>query len=1021
MVSGSMGDVTFRVCGGRQVMSSRVRRTTNPRTLPQMLQRVRFPNLVATYRAFRGGMKDCFERTGVAERRQPIPAYNRFIGANLQSLPVYLTREEAEAGGCVVAPYLVAEGSLPAIGARLSGGNVCTDVALGGLELSGATTVGGFAEAVVAGNPLFEYGDRIVFFKVLQLPAGADAPACIRVSREEVVLDAADGSLLWEGRSADGFRTVGGALGCVGGEGWGACAYVHIREGSEGRLVSSQRLVVSSPLTEAYTSSRARNRALSSYGCKLVPLEPGGGEGVAEGRAASFSEAGAGEKDSGAVFCVSLPPKPINDKDMNKTLMAAGLAVVLGACDASKKADGAGDAVANPFFAEYATPFGVPPFEQIKVEHYKPAFLKGMEQQVAEVAAIVDNPDEATFENTIAALDRSGELLTKVSYAFGGQASVNTNDEIQALEQELSPLLSRHSDDISLNPKLFARVKSVYENQSRLNLDKEQKKLLEETYKGFVRGGANLDEDKQAELRKLNEQISMLELTFGQNSLKETNAFRLVIDRKEDLSGLPETSVAAAAATAREAGMEGKWVFTLHNPSVMPFLQYADNRALREQIYKAYISRGNNNNANDNKEVIAKLVAARLAKAKLLGYEDYAAYVLEENMAKNEKNVYDLLDKIWTPALAKAKEELADINAAIKKEGGAFEAEAWDWRYYFEKAKKAKFDLDENEIRPYLELNQVREGAFFVANKLYGITFTSLQSMPLPDPDAQVFECKDQDGTTLGVLYMDFFTRPGKGGGAWCGGYRDQAYRDGKRVVPIVTTVFNFSKPAEGQPALLSADEAETVFHEFGHALNALFADVHYQGVSGVPRDFVELPSQVMEHWVFEPEVLKVYAKHHETGEVIPQPLVDKIIKSGKYGQGFATAEYVAASLLDMDYHVLKEIPAGFDVESFEAKAMEGRGLIRQIPPRYRSTYFGHTMEGGYTAGYYSYIWAEVLDCDAFEAFKETGNIFNPEVAAKFRTYVLSPGGIDEGMVMYRNFRGQDPSIDPLLENRGLR
>ena len=706
---------------------------------------------------------------------------------------------------------------------------------------------------------------------------------------------------------------------------------------------------------------------------------------------------------------------------MNKTLMAAGLAVVLGACNSSKKSDGVDTSAVNPFFTEYTTPFGVPPFEQIKVEHYKPAFLKGMEEQTAEVEAIVNNPDKATFENTIVALDRSGELLMKVAYAFSGQASVNTNDEIQALEQELSPLLSKHSDDISLNPKLFARVKSVYENQAKLNLDKEQKKLLEETYKGFVRGGANLDADEQAELRKLNEQISMLELTFGQNSLKETNAFQLVVDKKEDLSGLPETLIAAAATTAKEAGLDGKWVFTLHNPSVMPFLQYADNRALREKIYKAYVCRGNNNNANDNKDVIKKLVVARLEKAKLLGYEDFAAYVLEENMAKNEKNVYDLLNKIWIPALVKAKEELADINAEIKKEGGNFEAEAWDWRYYFEKAKKAKYNLDENEMRPYFELGHVREGIFYVANKLYGITFTEIKDIPKPDPDALAFECKDKDGTHLGVLYMDFFTRPGKGGGAWCGGYRSQTYKDGKRVAPVVTTVFNFSKPAEGQPALLTADETETVFHEFGHALHGLFCDVHYYGVSDVPRDFVELPSQVDEHWAVEPEVLKVYAKHYQTGEVIPQALVDKMIKSGKYGQGFATTEYLAASYLDMDYHVLKEIPADLDIEKFEAKVLGDRGLIRQIPSRYRSTYFGHTMEGGYTAGYYSYIWAEVLDCDAFQAYKETGDIFNPEVASKFRKYVLTPGGIDDAMDMYVNFRGKQPSIDPLLENRGLK
>ena len=700
--------------------------------------------------------------------------------------------------------------------------------------------------------------------------------------------------------------------------------------------------------------------------------------------------------------------------------MAAGLAVVLGACNSSKKSDVA-DAAPNPFFTEYTTPFGVPPFDKIEVAHYKPAFEKGMEEQKKEIDAIVNNPEEPTFENTIVAFDRSGELLTKVMYAFSGQSSVNTTDEIQALEQELYPVLSAHSDDISLNPALFTRVKAVYDKQASMNLNKEQKKLLEETYKGFVRGGANLDADKQARLRELNEKISVLELTFGQNVLKETNAFKLVVDNKEDLAGLPESLIAAAAETAAADSMEGKWIFTLHNPSVMPFLQYADNRALREKIFKAYINRGNNSNGNDNKNVVKELVAARLDKAKLLGYEDFAAFVLDENMAKNEKNVYNLLDQIWTPALKRAKEELADINAEIKKEGGNFEAEGWDWRYYADKARQAKFNMDENEVRPYLELNHVREGAFYVANKLYGITFTEIKDIPKPDPDAFAFECKDKDGSSLGVLYMDFYTRPGKGGGAWCGGYRDQSYKDGKKVLPVVTTVFNFSKPAAGQPALLSADEAETVFHEFGHALHGLFADVHYTGVAGVPRDFVELPSQVMEHWVFEPEVLKVYAKHYQTGEVIPQELVDKIVKSSKYGQGFATVEYLAASLLDMDYHTLKEQQSGMDIEAFEADAMNKRGLIRQIPPRYRTTYFGHTMEGGYTAGYYSYIWAEVLDADAFEAYKETGDIFNPEVASKFRKYVLTPGGIDDAMDMYKNFRGKEPGIEPLLKNRGLK
>lgn len=705
---------------------------------------------------------------------------------------------------------------------------------------------------------------------------------------------------------------------------------------------------------------------------------------------------------------------------MNKTFMAAGLAIVLGACSSQQKSDVAAT-TPNPFFTEYTTPYGVPPFDQIEVAHYKPALLKGMEEQTKEVKAIVSNPEEPTFENTIVALDQCGQLLQKTMYAFSGQSSVNTNDEIQELEREIYPMLSKHSDDISLNPALFARVKAVYENQAKFNLDKEQKKLLEETYKGFVRGGANLSEADQAKLRELNSEISMLQLTFGQNVLKETNAFQLVIDNEADLAGLPEDVKVKAAETAKEMGKEGKWIFTLHNPSVMPFLQYADNRKLRKQIFEAYINRGNNNNENDNKEVVKKLVTARLEKAKLMGYKDYAAYVLEVNMAKDEKNVYDLLNQVWTPALAKAKEELADINAEIKKEGGDFEAAGWDWRYYFEKAKKAKFNVDENEMRPYFELGHVREGIFYVANKLYGITFNELKDIPKPDPDAFAFECKDKDGTLLGVLYMDFFTRPGKGGGAWCGGYRSQTYENGKRVVPIVTMVFNFSKPAEGQPALLTADETETVFHEFGHALHSLFGDVHYYGVSDVPRDFVELPSQVDEHWAFEPEVLKVYAKHYQTGEVIPQALVEKMTNAGKYGQGFATTEYVAASLLDMDYHVLKEIPKDFDIEKFEAQKMSDRGLISQIPPRYRTTYFGHTMEGGYTAGYYSYMWAEVLDCDAFQAYVETGDIFNQTVAQKFRQYVLTPGGIDDAMDMYVNFRGKKPSIEPLLKNRGLK
>lgn len=703
---------------------------------------------------------------------------------------------------------------------------------------------------------------------------------------------------------------------------------------------------------------------------------------------------------------------------MRKTLVIAGMALSLMACSGNKEKSA--DAV-NPFFTEYATPFGVPPFDEIKLEHYKPAFLKGMEEQAKEIDVIVNARSMPDFENTIVALDQSGQLLRRVSAVFYGLNSANTSDEMQALSKELSPLLSKHSDDISLNPRLFERVKQVYDNKEKFNLDKEQTKLLEETYQDFVRGGANLDSAKQAKLRQLNSEIAMLQLTFGQNMLKETNAFQLVIDKKEDLAGLPESLIANAAAAAKAAGMEGKWLFTLHNPSVMPFLQYADNRALREKIFKGYINRGNNNNDADNKEVVKTLLQKRLEKAQLMGYEDYASFVLEDRMAKTSANVYNLLDEVWAPALKQAKAELADIQNEIKKEGNSFEAEGWDWRYYFEKAKKAKFNLDENQIRPYLPLDQVREGAFYVANKLYGITFTQLKDMPLPHPDALCFECKDKDGTHLGVLYMDFFPRASKRGGAWCGSYRSQTYADGKRQGPVVTIVCNFTQPAAGEPALLSADEAATLFHEFGHGLHNLFKDVHYYGVSGVPRDFVELPSQIMEHWVFEPEVLKVYAKHYKTGEVIPAELIEKLDKSGKYGQGFATTEYLAASLLDMDYHVLKEIPADFDVMAFEQQTLGKRGLLKQIPSRYRTTYFNHTMGGGYTAGYYSYIWAEVLDADAFQEFKETGDIFNQDLAQKFRTYILTPGGIDDAMDMYKNFRGKEPGTDALLKNRGLK
>ena len=675
----------------------------------------------------------------------------------------------------------------------------------------------------------------------------------------------------------------------------------------------------------------------------------------------------------------------------------------------------------NPFFAEYATPFGVPPFDKINLEHYKPALLKGMEEHKKEIDAIVNNKAKPNFENTIATLDKCGKLYREVRTVFSGLISANTTDEMDELNKEFSPLMSKHSDDINLNKKLFEKVKYVYEHQADYKLNKEQKKLVDETYKGFVRSGANLSDTQQERLRELNSQISLLQLTFGQNMLKETNAFQLVIDKKEDLSGLPQSLISVAAEDAKAAGHDGKWVFTLKNPSVMPFLQFSDKRELREKIFNGYISRGNNNNDADNKEVVTQLVALRLEKARLMGYENYAAFVLEERMAKNEKNVYELLENVWAPTIIKTKEELADLQAMMKKDRVNGELKGWDWRYYNEKVIKEKYDIDENEVRQYLKLENVLDGLFLVVNKLFNITFTEIKDIPKPHEEALAFECKDADGKHRGVLYMDFFPRLSKRGGAWCGGYRSQTYTDGKRVAPVVTIVCNFSKPSAGQPALLSIDEAETMFHEFGHALHNLFKDVNYYGVSGVPRDFVELPSQIMEHWVLEPEVLKMYAKHYQTGEVIPETLVKKIDNSSKYGQGFITAEYVQASILDMDYHVLKEIPTNFDLLKFEDESMNRIKALSQIPPRYRSTYFNHTMGGGYTAGYYSYMWSEVLDSDAFDAFKETGDIFDKKTADKFRDFILAPGSIDDAVDMYINFRGKQPSIDPLLKNRGLK
>lgn len=679
--------------------------------------------------------------------------------------------------------------------------------------------------------------------------------------------------------------------------------------------------------------------------------------------------------------------------------------------------------VMNPFFEAYNTPFEVPPFDKIQNRHYLPAFGEGIKQHDAEIKIITDSDKAPDFANTIEALDYSGSLLKRVNLVFSNLKEAVTNDSLQEIARTVVPMLSQHEDAVNLNEQLFARVKAVNDQKSSLNLNLEQSRLLEETYKRFVRGGANLPADKKEQLKKVNEELSLLELKFGDNMLEETNAFKLVIDKKEDLAGLPESAIAGAADDAKTEKMEGKWVFTLQKPSWIPFVTYAENRGLREKIYKAMYNRGNNGNANDNKAVISKIVNLRLQKANIMGFESWSAFTLDDNMAKTPANVYKLLTQVWTPAIKRAKEEATDMQEMISKEGGKFKLESWDWWYYSEKVRKVKYDLDEEQIRPYFELNNVRDGVFAVANKLYGLTFTRLNNMPVFHPECEVYEVKDGDGSEIGVLYMDFFPRASKKGGAWMTVYREQYInKEGKNIRPIVSITGNFSKPAGDKPALLSYDDVETLYHEFGHGLHGLLSQCHYEGLAGttVARDFVELPSQVMEHWASEPEVLKIYAKHYKTGEVIPPVLVDKIVKSGKFNQGFATVEYLSAAILDMDYHTITKV-GDIDVEQFEKASMEKLGLIPEIIPRYRSTYFAHTFASSeYSSGYYSYLWAEVLDCDAFEAFKEAGSIFDQKVATSFRKNLLERGGTDEAMKLYLNFRGHEPGIEPLLKNRGL-
>lgn len=673
----------------------------------------------------------------------------------------------------------------------------------------------------------------------------------------------------------------------------------------------------------------------------------------------------------------------------------------------------------NPFLEDFDTPHGVPPFQLIQNRHYLPAFKEGIRQQQTEIEAITANPEVPTFANTIEALEKSGKLLDNVSAVFFNLKEANTNDSMQIIAEEVTPLLSAHSDNINLNQKLFERIKTVYDRQGQENLTTEQRLVLDKYYKKFVRGGANLSEEEQENLKKINEELSILSLKYGNNLLKETNNYQLVIENPKDLSGLPANVVSTAAEAAKEAGMDGKWLFTLHNPSIMPFLQYADNRKLREEIYKAYVNRGNRNNEYDNKAVIAKMIALRFEKARLLGFPDYASYVLDENMAKNTENVYKLCHQIWEAALPVAKKEANTLQQMINKTGGKFKLQPWDWRYYAEKIKQAHYGLDENELRQYFPLDKVREGAFYTANKLYGITFTPCPELPLPHPDASAFEVKGANGEHIGIYYADYFPRPSKSQGAWMDAFRPESKL--RNASPVITNVCNFTKPTGETPALLTFEEVQTLFHEFGHALHGLLSQCNYPSVSGtnVVHDFVELPSQVMENWAADPEVLKVYARHYKTGEAIPQTLINKLQKSSHFNQGFATTEFMAAALLDMAYHTIQSsVP--LNIEKFEQETLSKLGLIPEITVRYRSTYFAHIFSGGYSAGYYAYTWAEVLDADAFEAFKETGDIFHPEKAKAFYN-ILAKGGSEDAMTLYMAFRGKEPSITPLLKRRGLK
>ena len=719
---------------------------------------------------------------------------------------------------------------------------------------------------------------------------------------------------------------------------------------------------------------------------------------------------------------------------MRPLLAAALTAALLTACqqpaseDAMPAADATpvsapADSIANPFFAPSELPLLAPDFTKIKDEHYLPAFENGMQEQAAQMRAIADNGEAPTFDNTIVAMERSGEVLFRVSKVFFNLTESTTNEAMQAVQAEVAPKLAKHNDSIYLDPALFARVKALYDQREALNLDPESSQLLERYFQRFVRSGAELSEADKVKLRALNEEQSTLTTQFQENLLKDTNASAVVVDSAEELAGLDPSAISAAAKAAEDLGHPGKFALTLQLPSSQGVISSLDNREIRKRVFLASINRGNNDNEFDNKGIVRRLAQLRAERASLLGYDNHAAFTLADQMAGSPEAVDKMLSELAPQIRANAEREAADMQAMIAADGADLQLQPWDWAYYAEKLRKQRYDLDESEIRPYFELERVlHDGLFFAMREIYGIEFSERKDIPVYHPDVRVFEVKDEDGSTIGLLYADYFARSSKRGGAWMDSFVDQA--DLLETKPVVLNVLNIAKPAEGQPALLSYDEVSTLFHEFGHAAHGLFSQVKYPTLSGtnVPRDFVEFPSQFLEDFSLDERVLANYAKHYESGEAMPAELVQKIIAARAYGQGFASLEYIAAAMLDMRWHELGAANADqADVIGFENQSLKADGVDYElVPPRYRSTYFAHIWQGGYSAGYYAYLWSEVLAADAFKAFYEQGGMTR-ENGKRFRDTILSRGLTKDPMQLYIDFRGHEPSIDALLVRRGLK